>query len=212
MNKNIFRAAVIAAFAAVSLTACDKSKNADDQATQSNPAVPAELKIAYVEVDSIMTQYQFCKDYSDVLANEYANIQKELAGKQRALQQSAATVQKNYETAVYKTQDDLQRAQAGLARQEQDLAALSDRLSSEFANSQAAYNEEMRDSIQAFLKDYNKGKKFDYILSKGGDNMLYANPAYDITEDVINGLNKRYKVKPEIAEKLKNAKKNEEAK
>ena len=33
--------------------------------------------------------------------------------------------------------------------------------------------------------------------------MLYANPTFDITNDVIKGLNKRYKVKPEIAEKLK---------
>ena len=65
----------------------------------------------------------------------------------------------------------------------------------------------MRDSIQAFLTQYNKKKHFDYILSKGGDNMLYANPAYDITEDVVNGLNKRYKAKPEVAEKLKDAKK-----
>ncbi|MCQ2223499.1 MAG: OmpH family outer membrane protein [Bacteroidaceae bacterium] len=203
---------ILLASAFMLMISCGKNAG-NEEAEKEIPATPnSGLRVAFVEVDSLMTQYQFCKDYSDVLANEYANIQKELAGKQRALQQSAATVQKNYETAVYKTQDDLQRAQAGLARQEQDLAALSDRLSSEFANSQAAYNEEMRDSIQAFLKDYNKGKKFDYILSKGGDNMLYANPAYDITEDVINGLNKRYKVKPEIAEKLKNAKKNEEAK
>lgn len=201
---------ILMASALVLMVSCGKKAEAEEE-TNVAPSTPnSGLRIAYVEVDSLMTQYQFCKDYSEVLATEYANIQKELAGKQRALQQSAATVQKNYETAVYKTQEDLQRAQAGLARQEQDLAQLSDRLSGEFANSQAAYNEEMRDSIQAFLKDYNKGKKFDYILSKGGDNMLYANPAYDITKEVIDGLNKRYKVKPEIAEKLKNAKKTEE--
>ena len=203
---------LLMATAAVLMASCG-NKAQQEEKTDTAPAAPnSGLRIAYVEVDSLMSQYQFCKDYSEVLATEYANIQNELAGKQRALQQSAANVQKNYETAVYKTQDDLQRAQAGLARQEQDLAQLSDRLSNEFANSQAAYNEEMRDSIQAFLKDYNKGKKFDYILSKGGDNMLYANPAYDITQDVINGLNKRYKVKPEVAEKLKKNKEKEEKK
>lgn len=189
-------------------------QKADNEVEESKvPAAPnSGLRIAFVEVDSLMTQYQFCKDYSEVLATEYANIQQELAGKQRALQQNAAAVQKKYESAGYNTKEELERAQAGLARQEQDLAQLSDRLSGEFANSQAAYNEEMRDSIQAFLKDYNKGKKFDYILSKGGDNMLYANPAYDITEDVVKGLNKRYKVKPEVAEKLKKNKKEQEEK
>ena len=31
------------------------------------------------------------------------------------------------------------------------------------------------------------------ILSKAGDNILLADKKYDITQDVINGLNKRYK-------------------
>lgn len=198
---------------AVLLMASCGQKAETEETTAAAPATPnSGLRVAFVEVDSLMTQYQFCKDYSEVLANEYGNIQKELAGKQRTLEQNAAAMQKKYENNGFTTKEELERAQAGIARQQQDLAVLSDRLSGEFANSQAAYNEEMRDSIQAFLKDYNKKKKFDYILSKGGDNMLYANPAYDITQEVIDGLNKRYKAKPEIAEKLKKAKKDEEAK
>ena len=72
----------------------------------------------------------------------------------------------------------------------------------DFAAEQAKYNTEMRDSIQAVLKEYNKSKKFDYIISKAGDNILVANAKYDITKDVVNGLNKRYKQKPEMAEKI----------
>ena len=44
-----------------------------------------------------------------------------------------------------------------------------------------------------FLEAYNKDKKFDLILTKQGDNILYAAKRFDITNDVINGLNKRYK-------------------
>ena len=33
------------------------------------------------------------------------------------------------------------------------------------------------------------------IISKAGDNILMADPSLDITKDVINGLNKRYKKK-----------------
>ena len=89
-----------------------------------------------------------------------------------------------------------------LAKQQQDLQALNDRLMNDFAAEQAKYNTEMRDSIQAFLKEYNKSKKFDYIISKAGDNILAANAKYDITKDVVNGLNKRYKQNPEMAEKI----------
>jgi starch phosphorylase len=43
------------------------------------------------------------------------------------------------------------------------------------------------------IADYNKDKHFDMILSKSGDNILMPNPKFNITKDVINGLNKRYK-------------------
>lgn len=198
--------------ATVALLMASCASNNENQTSESTKDSKQEggLRIAFVEVDSLMTQYQFCKDYSDVMAQEYANIQKELAGKQRTLEQHAAAVQQKYESGAYTTRDEVERAQAGIQREQQELAIYSDRLSAEFANQQAAYNDEMRDSIQAFLKVYNKNKKYDYILSKGGDNMLYANPKFDITKDVIKGLNARYKVKSEIAEKLKQAK--EEAK
>lgn len=195
---------VLAAAALIMASCGNKNENQEDEAPASSSN--SGLRVAFVEVDSLMSQYQFCKDYSEVMAIEYANIQKELASKQRTLEQHAAAVQHKYENNGYTTRDEVERAQAGIQREQQELAMYSDRLSAEFANTQAAYNDEMRDSIQAFLKIYNKKKKFDYILSKGGDNMLLANPKYDITNDVIKGLNARYKAKPEIVEKLKAAK------
>lgn len=198
------------AAAAAMLVSCGSKTEKEEAAPAKQVAVPeGGVRIAYVEVDSLMSKYQFCIDYSTIMATEYANIQNELAGKQRTLEQHAAAMQQKYENNGFTTKQEVERAQNGIAREQQDLAVLSERLSNEFANRQAEYNEAMRDSIQAFLKEYNKKQKFDFILSKGGDNMLYANPAYDITDDVINGLNKRYKVKPEIAEKLKEAKKAE---
>ena len=65
----------------------------------------------------------------------------------------------------------------------------------------------LRDSLQNFLKAYNKDKQFDMILSKAGDNILMANKKYDITNDVINGLNKRYKSTLKSAETKKDEKK-----
>ena len=61
------------------------------------------------------------------------------------------------------------------------------------ASETAKFNEALRDSLQHFLKDYNADKKFDLILSKAGDNILLGAQRLDITQDVINGLNKRYK-------------------
>ena len=40
-------------------------------------------------------------------------------------------------------------------------------------------------------------------MIKAGDNLLIANPKYNITNDIVKGLNKRYKIKPEVAEQIK---------
>jgi outer membrane protein len=74
-------------------------------------------------------------------------------------------------------------------------------LENELANETQKFNMALRDSLNNFLTSYNKDKKFDMILSKSGDNILFANKKFDITQDVINGLNKRYKPAASAAKK-----------
>ena len=188
------------------MTSCgNKTQEKEEAAT-----VPQEtegLKIAYVEIDTLMSQYQFCKDYTELANVEGENIQRTLTGKQRTLEQHAAAMQKKYESNGFTSQEELTRAQQSLQAEQQALQELSERLYASFQEEQNKYNEEMRDSIQSFLKQYNKSKKFDFIMAKAGDNMLLANPKYDITNEVLKGLNKRYKIKPEVADKLKKTEK-----
>lgn len=168
------------------------------------------IKIAYVELDTLMSQYQLYKDYSEVLTRKGNNIQKTLAQKQRTLENHAAALQKKYENNGFTTRDELERAQAGIQNEQNELAQLADRLNNEFNAEQARINEEARDSIQSFLKKYNKTKKYDYVMIKAGDNLLIANPKYDITKDIVKGLNKRYKIKPEVAKQIKESKETSE--
>lgn len=200
MTKKIYMAALCMGL--MGLASCgNKEKQATETTTETEEV--KELKIAYVEIDTLMAQYQFCKDYTELANIEGENIQRTLTGKQRTLEQHAAAMQKKYESNGFTSQEELTRAQQSLQTEQQALQELSERLQASFMEEQAKYNEEMRDSIQNFLKLYNKTKKYDFIMSKAGDNMLLANPKYDITNEVVKGLNKRYKTKPEVAEKLK---------
>lgn len=54
----------------------------------------------------------------------------------------------------------------------------------------AQQQQQLNDSIQAFIKEYNKTKGYDAILFKAAG--VYFNPALDITDEVIKGLNERY--------------------
>ena len=139
-----------AAFAAATLVlgACGaQEKETTTETTQTEETVG--LKIAYVELDTLMSQYQLYKDYSEVLTRKGNNIQKTLAQKQRALENHAASIQKKYESNEFTTRDELERAQASIQKEQADLAELADRLQSEFAMEQARINDEARDSIQS---------------------------------------------------------------
>lgn len=192
-KKNIFGALALVTVAAFAMTSCDKSKcQVDEKKVEGKQAVPSDVKIAYVEVDSIMSQYKFCKDYSLILQKKGQNIQNTLAQKQRALEQAYMNFQQKIQQNAY-TREQAEQIQMSLQKQNSDLQALNQRLSGEFQVETENYNNALRDSIQHFLAVYNKDKKFGLILSKAGDNLLYADKAYDITNEVIAGLNKAYK-------------------
>ena len=93
----------------------------------------------------------------------------------------------------FTSREQAQSVQAGIERRQRDLQELQARLENELASETQKFNEALRDSLNNFLTSYNKDKKFDLILSKAGDNILYADRRHDITKDIINGLNKRYK-------------------
>ena len=156
-KKNFFRTLAIAAFAAVAMTSCDKSKSQVDDKEPAAQATATATKIAYVEVDSIMSQYKFCKDYSLILQKKGQNIQNTLAQKQHALEQAYGNFQQKVQQNAY-TREQAEQIQMSLQKQNSDLQVLNQRLSGEFQAETEKYNNALRDSIQHFLAVYNMDK------------------------------------------------------
>ena len=171
--KKLIRSAAVVALMSLVVASCNKQAPKVEEKSASTNTANAGMKIAYIEVDSIMSQYKFCKEYSLILEKKSQNIQNTVNAKGRSLQAEAV--------------------QAGLQKQNADLQALQQRLGAEFQAETEKFNKALRDSIQHYLAVYNKDKKFSLILSKAGDNILYADKTYDITNEVIAGLNKAYK-------------------
>lgn len=194
MKKVICSVAAVA-FMALAMTSCNKQAPKVDEKPVATSSASTDMKIAYIEVDSIMTQYKFCKEYSLILEKKSQNIQNTINSKGRSLQSAVAKFQQDIQNNKY-TQQQAEAVQAGLQKQDADLRELQQRLGNEFQAETDKFNKALRDSIQHYLAVYNKDKKFALILSKAGDNILYADKAYDITNEVISGLNKAYKSAP----------------
>lgn len=193
MKKTLSALAVAAM--AFGILSCNNQPKGNDTKETAKPATATAAagsqQIAYVEIDSIMTQYTYWKEVAKILEAKEKNIQKTLAGKQQALQQAAANFQRNIQTNKY-TQAQAQQIQAGIQKQAADAEALQQRLGAEYQKEVTNYNKALSDSVHNYLKSFNKDKKYVMILAKSGDNILYADDACNITSEVVKGMNKAY--------------------
>lgn len=190
-KKNLFSVMATAVVAMTMLNSCDNSPKQEAGAATQTKA-PQELKIAFVEVDSLITQYEFCKEYTQVLEKKSRNVQNTLQQKGQKLQSDAANFQQKLQQNAL-DRPTAERMQAALQKQNADLEALQQRLGAELQEETNKYNQALHDSVQHFIAKYNKTKKYTMILSKSGDNILYGDKTVDITKEVIAGLNKAYK-------------------
>lgn len=174
-------------------TQCDNNKGTT---TNTGNAAPtggvSELKIAYVEIDSLLTQYNFCKDLNEAMMRKQENVNATLNEKMKALDNEVREFERKYNNHVF-TPERAQQEQARLLKMRQDLEAQHQRLMAELQQENDKNSMQLRDSINSFLKEYNKTKGYSLIISNtGADNLLYADPSLNITKEIIEGLNKRY--------------------
>ncbi|MFW9598145.1 MAG: OmpH family outer membrane protein [Paludibacter sp.] len=155
-----------------------------------------KLPIAYINVDSLLSNYQFAKDANESLIKKQEDSRLNINTKARQLQVEMGEFQRKLEANAFLSRERAEQEQARLVRRQQELQELDGKLSQQIMEVQQKMSEQLRDTINAFLKEYNKDKKYEIIISNtASDNILYADKAYDITEDVTKLLNERFKSK-----------------
>ncbi len=152
------------------------------------------FSIAYVSVDSLLINYQFAKEMNEVLLKKQEKFRNDISRKQEQLQADAMAVQKKFESGGFLTRESVEQEQTRLMKKEQELQNLDRRFAQELFAEQQKINTQLRDSINTFFKVYNQDKRYKVIFSDtGNDNIFYAEDYLDITADVIDKLNARYK-------------------
>lgn len=181
--------------AIVSLFAFTQCKNADNAAETTQATATeanAGIKVVYVDLDSLMANYNLAKDINTDMMRKEEDIKLKLTEKLKNLQANQADFERKYKNNVYSTPERAQQEYNRIVKMEQEIAQFEQSMATEFEKEGTAKNKALRDSINAFIKEYNADKGYDYILTKAGDNFLYANEALDITKEVVDGLNSRY--------------------
>lgn len=147
--------------------------------------------IVFVNTDSLLTKYDFYKDAQKEFENKGYRLQVDLGQKERSLQGEVAAIQQR---ASAMTQAELQAADLTLKKKGAELQQYSQQKQAELGQEQAKKNEELYNNIREYIKKINKDNKFEFVLgySRIGGGILFADESVDVTEKILDGLNKEY--------------------
>lgn len=170
--------------------ACNKTAAPATAATAADGTSTPALKICYVDEDSILNNYNLAKDINEAMLRRQNQFDAAQTQRGNAIQKFAGEMQNKYRNNGYLTEESYNADAAKLEKMQKDaeayLGSMRQSIESELAQSQI----QLQDSITNFMKGYAADKGFDIVLRKSAT--LYINDAYDATDDVIAGLNKRY--------------------
>jgi outer membrane protein len=194
-SKQFVKSGVLAALAAGTFMACQQpakpgSTPAAATSTENNntATVNGGFIIAYVDIDTVEANYNYFKEKKAELEKKQQAIDNELKANVRALQNEAADFQRRAQSL---TQAEGEAAQRTLYDKQQQLEGKAQNMRSQYAEQENKFNEELQKRLNDFLQKFNSDKKYAYILSyrSGASNVLYKDEKYNITNEVIKGLN-----------------------
>jgi len=166
--------------------------NSNSTPVKSSALAAGGVKVAYFEIDSIQNSYNFFKDVREALQAKDVENAKQLTGLKNAFAIKYQELQKN---GQFLSQAEIGARQQELAQLEKNYTNREQQLASEMQEESFKRLQEVKQKIEAFLVKYNKNKEFAYIFSSNPDLMYYKDTAYDITSDIVKGLNAEYKPK-----------------
>ncbi len=178
---------------ALMFTQCTDKKAENGNLTEITATVPGSMKIAYVEIDSLLTKYKFWNDLNEQMIQKEENIRTTLNEKAKDLDNDMREFQRKLENNGFVSQERAEQERVRIVQKQQKLQELQEKLTNELQTENQKNSLQLRDSINSFLKIYNKDKGYSLIISNTGfDNLLYADDAFNITDEIVEGLNARY--------------------
>lgn len=172
-----------------SKSASENEKNIAEMMNDSTITLP----IAYVNVDSLLLNYNFAKDLNEALMRKEESSRATLNQKESQLRAAQQEFQRKYQNNAFLSQQRAEQEAQRIQKMAQNFEKMAQQLSGEFALEQQKLNIQLADTVRAQLRMYNATKSYQLILSNtSSDNILYADDKYDITGEVIDYLNKRY--------------------
>jgi outer membrane protein len=154
--------------------------------------VNGNISFAWINTDTIMSQYEFAKDLQKGLEEYEKNLQNKYTSELQAFQNEYnAYIKKASDYQM--TLEQQKKKEEELGQKQQQIQQLDAELSQMLMNEKTARNMELHDTIVNFIARYNKNKNYTMIFERTyGGGLLWADSTMDVTPEVLKGLNEEY--------------------
>jgi len=170
------------------------NKKAGVKTVASEPSLKkdTDCRIAYFEMDSIENSFTLFRDVKNELSREENRINNEMASLEKKYRDKIAQYQ-NQAATMNQVQSEM--ANRDVLQMQEAIRGKKQELDSKYQDLYMRRSREVKSKIEDYLKEYNSQKGFSYILAYEPGLFYYKDTAYNITPDVIKGLNQRYEKK-----------------
>lgn len=185
-------AAVALLIGAGTLASCNDSKQDTKPAAKTDKVAAKDNlpNYRYVDLDTVLAKYALAKDYNEEMMRMQSSMESTMRTHEKRLQSQAAVMQNKMNNNGYLTRESYEQDQSSLNSMQAEAQKQAATLQSNFEQQALQAQKNVNDSINAFIEEYNKSRGYDAIFFKAAT--LYINPALDVTDEVVEGLNARY--------------------
>lgn len=197
MKKNhaFASALIVAAALAGGMTSCNNASNADAVKVAGGALSATEsLPIAFIQADSLYNNYQLQIDLAQDIIQKKTQAEEQVNKQMASFQREAADFQQKVQTNSFiGGQARMESESRRLGQKQQQIEQHAAALQQDLALLQSQAFDRVNDSIQAVLRDFNAEKNFEVIYSSvPNTTVFFVKDKYDITDEVLQLLNKRY--------------------
>ena len=192
--KNISTILFVLLFAMVTLLfyfQFSGKKNAVQNNTIKEDSAKSRLNVAYVDIDSLETNYEYYKQVQKNFEKKRDSIDKILNSDFNAIENERLQFIQRGNSI---TEIEAENFKAAYQQKMQNLESKKQQLSKELGDKQTLMMDDVLRKIETYLDEYNKQNNYTFIFGTAKGNMmfLHKDTAYNITREVLRGLNQSY--------------------
>lgn len=179
----------------------NKKNTSKSDSAKAQDDVPYQ-RIAYINSDTISVYYDYYDDVKKDMEQKQSKIERQIRQREENLQSKYNSFVSQMQAGLLST-NQAQAKEEELRQDQMELEQYKQSVMQGISSQTYEINEKIYTKISEHIKKYNEEFNYDLIIGYSeGANVFYASPEYDITKEILEGLNEEYRAEKE-AEKEK---------